>query len=233
MFGRMKGNMALMTTLAIASLTIGTAAGAQRSKARRVAPEPARREAVDDRTLGFMFGIHSIAAPGVNISGEDIDGTFSTGFGAGAGVMLGYGFNERFSGFVSLDVAKQRTGEDVHPEGTFGLGHIELGVRANVPMANMENTLPYVSASVGRFAVGAHIEEEDTDEDYDTSLSGAMVALGAGFQHFFSPSMALDAGVAMSFGKFGTWTEDGDTEDLDVNRSTALRFRVGLTCRPR
>jgi hypothetical protein len=232
MFGRMKGNIGLITTLAIASLTLSTSASAQRSKARRVTPEPTRREAIDERTLGFMFGVHTIAAPGINISGEDIDGTFSTNFGAGAGVMLGYGFNERFSGFISLDVAKQQTGEDVHPEGTFGLGHLELGVRANVPMTSLVNTLPYVSASVGRFAIGAHIEDEENDEDYDTSLSGAMVAVGAGFQHFLSPRMALDAGVSMSFGKFGTWTEDGDKEDLEVNRSTALRFRVGVVWRP-
>src|SRR5215216_6655781 len=68
-----------------------------------------------DRMRGFMLGVHSIAAPGLTLTGEEIGGSFVTKFGAGAGVTVGYGITRLFSAFASLDVAKQNTAPDVEP----------------------------------------------------------------------------------------------------------------------
>ena len=146
-----------------------------------------------DRMRGFMLGVHSIAAPGLMPPAERSAARSITEFGAGAGVTVGYGFTRRFSGFASLDVAKQNTAPDVEPAGSWGLTHFEVGGRANIPLG-ASSTVPYISASVGRRAMAARSTNEDGDQ-FDTAITGPMIGLGAGVEHFFSRSMALDAGI--------------------------------------
>jgi hypothetical protein len=217
--------------LALASLT--AEADAQRPATRRGATAPSpRRAAPHPRTTGLMVGVHTIAAPGVKVTGEDIDNYFGTNFGTGAGLMVGYGFNERFSSFVSLDLARQQTPADMDPNGSFGLAHFEIGARANLPMQGRPSTLPYVSASVGRRALGARVTDLDTGDEADVSLSGKMFALGGGVEHWLSPTVSLDGGLTLGFGKFDQLDWDGDKDNWQVNGSTSIRMRVGVTWRP-
>lgn len=186
--------------------------------------------AADERMLGWVLGVHTVAAPGVSITGEDIDGTFSTAFGSGVGAMVGYGFSRMLTGFVSLDVARQNvTSEDV--EGNFALVHLEVGARLNIPMAS-PRTVPYASAAIGRRGLGAQATHGEFDEPHPFSLSGTVLTLGGGVQHFFSPQMALDAGLNLGFGSFSQFDDDGDKYRLDVDGSTSVRLKVGLTWRP-
>ena len=205
---------------------------AQRPPSRRAAPlKTDARQMNDGRTTGLSLGVHAIGAPGVSITGDDIDGAFETNFGAGFGAMVGYGFNRTFSAFASIDIAKQKTAPDVYPAGNFGLLHLQAGARANLPLGG-PSTVPYVSASVGRRALGAKITDLDTGESYDSSLSGGMFGLGGGVQHFFSPSLGFDGGVELGFGKLDDLDEDGERATLAVNGSTTIRLRLGLTWRP-
>jgi len=57
-----------------------------------------------DRMRGFMLGVHSIAAPGLTLTGGEIDGSFITQFGAGAGVTVGYGITRLFSAVCNCSV---------------------------------------------------------------------------------------------------------------------------------
>jgi len=206
-----------LATLASVAMLLTNAAHAQSSSG-------------NDRTRGFVLGVHSIAAPGVKISGGDINGEFSTTFGAGAGVTVGYGINRIFSGFTSLDVAKQKTGEDVFPQGSYGLAHFEVGARANLPLGGSA-TVPYVTASVGRRALSARITTDDGDQA-DATMSGGMLSVGGGIEHFFSPTMAIDAGVGVGYGKFNQFKVADDTWDPNANATTSVRLRVGVTWRP-
>lgn len=211
---------------------VGAATMAQPLEAQATATRRgnAPSSANDRRMLGWVLGVHTVAAPGVSITGEDIDGTFSTAFGSGVGAMVGYGFSPMLTGFLSLDVAKQDvTSEDV--QGNFGLVHLEIGARLNLPVRNSK-TVPYASVAIGRRGLGAQATHDEFDEPHPFSLSGTVFTLGAGVQHFLSPKMAIDAGLALGFGSFSQFDDDGDKYDLDVNGSTSTRLKVGVTWRP-
>jgi len=177
-----------------------------------------------------VLGVYTIAAPGVTLTGDDVDGTFKTNFGPGAGVMAGYAFNRTFSGFASVDVAKQGTsGGDLG--GSFGLSHIELGARANLPYGN-DATVPYLTASYGRRALGARVTDDFEGTEYDMRLSGGMFGVGGGVEHVISPTLAVDGGLAVAFGRFSHGDIDGESSSLAVNGTTSIRLRIGMTWRP-
>jgi hypothetical protein len=224
--------LGMMVTIALGSLTTSNAALAQssaRSSSARV--EGGRSTADDSRTKGFVLGVHTLAAPGVSITGGDIDGEFKTNLGMGAGVMLGYGFSRLLTAYASLDVAKQKFANTDYDNATFGLGHIEAGLRANVPLGTPA-TVPYLSASIGRRSIGAHVQDVVAEDEYDMSLSGVSYGIGAGIERFFSPSMAQDLGVAANFGKFDKYDSDHEKATAEVNGSRTIRMRVGVNWRP-
>lgn len=212
--------------LVLVACALSTPVHGQRTSARR----PASIQRTLDRTTGLMIGVHTLVAPGVGISGEDVRSDFHTNLGGGVGAMIGYGFSPIFSAFGALDLAKQGSGMD-DLQGSFGLVHFELGARANLPMGSAK-TLPYVSASVGRRALGARITDYGYDEEYEASFSGGFFALGAGIQRFISPATALEGGVSVGFGSFDRLAIDGDEDDVDVGGSTSVRFRFGVVWRP-
>ena len=183
------------------------------------------------QTKGFVLGVHTVAAPGVSVTGEDIDGEFKTNFGMGAGVTLGYGFTRTLSAFASLDVAKQKFANTDYDNATFGLGHLEAGLRANVPLGT-PTTVPYLSATIGRRSVGAHVHDVVVEEDYDMSLSGMSYGIGAGVERFFTPSMSLDLGVSANFGKLDKFDSDNEKATAEVNGSRTMRMRIGVNWRP-
>ena len=219
----------------LTTVTVPTTARAQSASAG-ARPSSAAVRANDtqptgsDRMRGFMLGVHSIAAPGLTLTGEEIGGSFTTKFGAGAGVTVGYGITRLFSAFASLDVAKQNTAPDVEPAGSWGLSHFEVGGRANIPLG-ASSTVPYISASVGRRAMAARTTNED-GEQFDSAVTGPMIGLGGGIEHFFSRSMALDAGIGIGYGKFTTVRFGEEEYDPKADATTSIRLRLGVNWRP-
>ncbi len=219
----------------LTTVTVPTTARAQSASAG-ARPSSAAVRANDtqptgsDRMRGFMLGVHSIAAPGLTLGGGEVDGEFITKFGAGAGVTIGYGITRVFSGFASLDVAKQNTAADVEPAGSWGLSHFEVGARANIPLGT-SSTVPYLTASVGRRAMAARTTNED-GEQFDSAITGPMIGLGGGIEHFFSQSMALDAGIGVGYGKFNNVKFGEEEYDPKANATTSIRLRLGVNWRP-
>src|SRR6476469_5616550 len=162
--------IAMRVATVTAMFALATAAEAQHSTTHKPTTKAISQPLVPDgRRTGLVLGVYTMAAPGVTLTGDDVDGTFKTNFGPGAGVMVGYAFNQTFSGFASLDVAKQGTsGGDLG--GSFGLRHIELGARANLPYGSA-TTVPYLTASYGRRALGARVSDEVTVTEYGMRLS--------------------------------------------------------------
>jgi len=224
--------IALRVAVVMAMLAHATAAEAQRSTARRPTTR-ARQQitVVDGRRTGFMIGVYTIAAPGVTVSGPDIDeGPFRTAFGPGGGVLVGYGFNRTFSGYASADVAKQGA-NDADLSGSFGLRHLEVGARANLPYGDGA-TIPYVNASFGSRALGARVQDAEEERAYDMKLSGGMFGVGGGVEHVLSPTLAMDGGLQIAFGRFGHADIDGESFPISVNGTTSIRLRLGMTWRP-
>lgn len=216
----------------LAALTASELASAQAPTAHSTAPSAPKADVTkNSRPSGFMLGVHSVGIPGLAIGGgEGQNGTFNTSFGAGGGVTLGWGFNSTFAAFTRLDMVKQKTAPTDTPEGSWGLVHMELGARANVPLGGAA-TIPYVTASFGGRALASTATFED-GETADVSLSGTYFGLGAGIEHAFSRSMALDGGVDLGFGKFSHVKVAGDQTDEQVNPTKSIRLRLGVTWRP-
>jgi hypothetical protein len=228
----MKG-IALAAAMALTIAAHATAAEAQRTTTahRPVARATDRIQVVDGRRTGFVLGVYTMAAPGVTITGGDVDGgPFKTGFGPGGGLLVGYGFNRTFTGFAALDLAKQSAPSD-YGGGSLGLTHLEIGARANLPFGDGA-TVPYLSASVGRRGLGARVEDQTDGTTYNMTLSGGMFGIGGGVEHVISPTLAIDGGLTLGFGRFGQQDIDGDSEAIDVNGSTTVRLRFGMTWRP-
>ena len=230
----MNHTLAGLAAVVLAMGSFTPPAGAQRaaSKGGTSAASKKASSTLGDRTLGISLGVYSLVAPGVSLTGEDIDGTFGTAFGPGAGLMVGYGFNKTWSAYASLDVAKQSTSSGTFPEGSLGLAHFEIGARANLPI-NHPKILPYVNAALGNRALAGRVYDEEEDDFYNESMSGGMLAFGGGAQYFLSPTMSLDGGLTIALGSLSKWTQDGDTETADVDGTRSMRLRFGVTWRPK
>ena len=236
---RIMKEASLAAAMALAIGAHATAAEAQRSttarrpvtKSTKATKEADRIAVADGRRTGFVLGVYTMAAPGVTITGGDVDGgPFKTGFGPGAGFMVGYGFNRTFTGFAAIDLAKQSAPSD-YGGGSFGLSHMEIGGRANLPFGDGA-TVPYLSASFGRRGLGARVNDQLDGTTYTMKLSGGMFGVGGGVEHVISPALAIDGGLTLGFGRFGNQDIDGDSAPIDVNGSTTTRLRVGMTWRP-
>jgi len=220
--------MTRAVTLGLAALTFAPIAGAQRTTtaAKPAASAPTAKE----RTNKWVFGAHTIATPGVSITGPDIDGTFGTGLGGGLGIMAGYELNKAVTGYASLDVARQGSGVN-WMSGSFGLVHAEIGVRATLSKTNPQMQ-PYLQAGIGKRSLGARMTDLEDDEVHDVSLSGNMISFGGGLQYVLSPKVSLDGGVSMAIGNFNQWEDDGDLGTIQVNSSTSIRLKAGVVWRP-
>lgn len=224
MYRSLKG---MMFATVIAAVLTAPEAGAQRTTSSTKGKAPATRE----RTNKWIFGAHTIASPGVSITGPDFEEwPVSTTMGGGVGVMAGYELNKAITAFASLDLAKQNSGVD-WMRGSFGLVHAELGVRANLAQARSQSA-PYLTAAIGRRAIGSRITDLDEDEVYDVSFWGTMVSFGGGLQYLLSPKLSLDGGVELGLGTFDHYESDGDLGTVSANTSTTIRVRAGVVWRP-
>ena len=223
------GRSLSMVIIAVAMLA--QPASAQRgSVPRRTTAAEKKSTPTADQKPGFTLGVHTIAAMGMTVSGADWDGSLKTNFGPGAGVSVGYGFNRTFTAFALFDLAKQgASGDDV--EGSLGLTHLEVGGRMNLPYGSPEN-VPYVMASYGRRTLSARAFDDDVDGEIDVSLIGSVFGLGAGIQHILSPTVTLDGGAELGFGRFSRAEIDGINGPIDLNGNTSVRLRFGVQWRP-
>ncbi len=227
MYRSLKGTM-LVATVATAVLLTASSAGAQRSATpTKTKPKP---PVASQRTNKWVFGAHTIAAPGVSITGPDVDNVFGTGLGGGLGIMAGYELNKAVTAFASFDVAKQNSGVN-YMSGSFGLVHAELGIRAALTKTNPQ-MIPYATAAIGKRALGARVTDLEDDEVYDMSLSGTMLSLGGGLQYKLSPKVSFDGGLEFGIGNFDHVDDNGDLYTIAVNSSTSIRLRAGVVWRP-
>ena len=215
--------------LAMASLMV-TAAVTHAQRTTTVSKPAAKAPAAKERSNKWVFGAHTIAAPGVTVTGQDIDGTWGTGLGGGLGIMAGYELNRAVTAFASLDVARQGSGVN-YMTGSFGLVHAEIGVRAALSRTNPQ-MVPYATAAVGRRAIGARVTDLEDGEVYDITLSGTMLSLGGGMQYRLSPKVSLDGGLEFGIGAFDHVDDDGELYTIAVNSSTSIRLRAGVVWRP-
>jgi len=142
---------------------------------------------------GLMLNAHSVAALGTTLRPSAGPGEpFVTGFGAGGGVQVGYGFTPRLMAYVGVDVAKQGN-RTFGLSGHFGLAHLEAGARLSFPVRG-QRFQPYVTASVARRGLATTAVDPETGESVRIRFSGTSLGAGGGIQYFMSPGSPSTAG---------------------------------------
>jgi hypothetical protein len=139
--------------------------------------------------------------------------------GGGGGVVVGYGFNQRWSLFSQIGVA-QVTSPDF-PDHRYALGHLDLGARIHF------RTGPNVVVPFLQFGVTGRTELDDV-AGVGFSSTGAGLSVGGGFNAHFSPSVAFSTAATWTFGNFNAFKVDGETVDRDPVRVTTARIQVGI-----
>jgi hypothetical protein len=188
-------------------------AGSAQAQRQHTVPRPAR----------WVLNGHSVMALGSNV--EDDFNQIKTSSGLGAGVELGYRVTPRLLAYAGLEIAKQPV--DIEGlSGDFGLTHLEAGARLSFP-SRRGKLVPYVGAWIGRRSLSTTVDNFDTGESFDLSLSGMAAGASGGVQVFVSPKLALDGGLSIGMGKMGNIKSDGvrqPTQSLGNTTTTRLRF---------
>lgn len=174
-------------------------------------------------TQGLILGAH-IGAASLSFEGEDRE------TGGGGGVMVGYGITPMLAVYAGVDLAKVNIDDPEFGESSYALGHVDIGARLS--FANPQRALvPYLNAAFT--ARSASAEVTDGSQSADISITGPAFSIGGGVQYFFSPRLALDAGLAISTGKFNKVKLDGESADIpDADNSTTSRINVGVRFYP-
>lgn len=169
-------------------------------------------------TNGFNIGLH---LNGSSITIEEFGFDDETNSGGGGGLVLGYGFGERAALYLNFDGAAINADE----ADEYTLGHGDLGVLLHFgsPYAALR---PYVDLGLtGRVATF------QTDIG-DVNISGGALTVGGGLKYFFTPGLALDAALKLSFGQFTEVELNGRTADIDDIDANTGRFNIGLVWYP-
>jgi len=180
----------------------------------------------------WVINGHSVAGLSTSVGPANGGGfPLKTSAGLGGGVQVGFMITPRLTAYAGYDIIKQ--GIDVAGlDGDFGLKHLEAGARLSFPVRN-SRMMPYLGGWVGRRSLTSTLQNFDTGEQADYSLSGLAAGLSGGIQYFISPKLSFDGGLSVGLGKFGTEKIDGHQTDAPPVKSTATtRLQFGASWHP-
>ena len=157
---------------------------------------PHAATAQESTTRGFVIGLH---ASGASLSVESQDRNNA----GGGGVFVGYGLNRHVTLFALADGAEfndQSTGDI---QGTWTMGHFDLGVRFNFANS-LRSYVPFLQGSLGARAVGVQDPVVDGSPESEVAFTGGSLTLGGGIDFYFTETFALDVALLWTGGKFDT-----------------------------
>lgn len=174
-------------------------------------------------TAGFFVGAH------INGSSLQLDDVFDTEWGAGAGLLVGYGINKNWAVFANVDGARLR---DENPGfvGNYRLAQLDLGARYTFgkptqpvrPFAELAVTGRRFDAELNLFGITA-----------DTRWTGGGATIGTGADMFVSKSVAISLAGKLTFGKLGDLKINGVEQPSAESRgATSARLNAGVTWYP-
>jgi hypothetical protein len=207
----------IILAVLVASLGATGSAHAQRSHAVR---QPAR----------WVINGHSVAAFGTSVGTGAFD-DLKTSTGLGGGVQVGYMITPRLTAYAGFELAKQNI-DVVGMDGNFGLSQLEAGARLSFPVHG-SRVMPYVGAWVGRRSLSTTIDDFETGQQADLSLSGYAVGASGGVQYFVSPKLALDGALGIGMGKMGNVKVAGQAQQHPaLDNTTTMRLQFGANWYP-
>lgn len=179
--------------------------------------------AQESTTRGFNVGLH--------LSGASLTVDDERSNAGGGGLWIGYGFNRTVQLFVQLDGAEFDV-EDTDVDGTWTMGHGDLGVRFHFANS-LRSWVPYLQVALtGRFVAVEDAVVEGNPET-DVSFTGGALSLGGGILFYFNQTLAADVQVLWSGGEFRQVSVGSVTVDLaDPVEAQSARFNVGISWWP-
>lgn len=211
-----------MQRVLLAVLVTSLGAGTVQAQRPQVVRQPSR----------WVINGHSVAGLGTSVAPANGGGfEFKTSAGLGGGVQVGYMITPRLTAYAGYEIIKQAI-DVVGLEGDFGLKHLEAGARLSFPVRN-SRMMPYLGGWIGRRSLTSTLEDFETGQEADYSLSGLAGGVSGGIQYFLSPKLSLDGGLSFGLGKFSTEKVDGhQTEVPPVKSTTTTRVQFGASWRP-
>jgi len=200
-------------TACIASLSLATAAAAQRSEAPR------------SNTEKLML---SLALSGTSLYSENLQDESHNGGGFSA--QLGWGFNRLFT----LLVDGSGSVMDQDKDDRFVLVHFDVLGRFNFA-GPRRAWVPFVEGGFsGRVAGQDNIVVNGIGgpQEVDLEISGGGLTFGGGVQYYVVPALALGANVRWTVGEFKTVKFNNVSVDGVEIDATTTRINLGLTWRP-
>lgn len=192
--------------------------------AAMLAASAAPSAAQESTTRGFVLGLH---ASGASLQVESQDRNNA----GGAGLLVGYGLNRHFTLLLQADVAEFDNQSAGDVEGTWALGHFDLGVRFNFANS-LRSYVPFLQGSLGVRAVGVQDAVVNGSPENDVSFTGSTFSVGGGIDFYFSEQWALDVALLWSSGEFDTLhVNNASVSGFDIDAKSA-RFNLGVTWWP-
>ena len=183
----------------------------------------ASARAQESTTRGFNVGLH--------FQGSSLVVDDERSNAGGAGLWIGYGFNRTVQLFVQLDAAEFDV-DDASVEGTWTMGHGDLGVRFHFANS-LRSWVPYLEAALtGRVVEVRDGAINDAAQSENISLIGGGLTIGGGLLVYFTETFGLDLQLAWTGGTF-TDLEVGNVtvSNFDLEAQSA-RFNVGISWWP-
>ena len=186
-------------------------------------PSPARIAAQESTTRGFMLGAH---LSGASLTPEDGDRSNA----GGGGIYFGYGFNRTIQLFLQIDGAEFDV-EDAEVQGTWTMGHGDLGVRFHFANS-LRSWVPYLQAALSARGVAVDDAVIAGSPERDVGFYGGALSIGGGIMFYFNETLAADLQLIGSGGRFERIKIDNVTIDgLDFD-ATSARVNIGIAWWP-
>jgi hypothetical protein len=179
------------------------------------------QSATDPSSTQGIFLNARVGGYGVGYEG-DREGT-----GSGFGLRAGYGFSERLTTYVGLEVGSISEGDGFEglPDGDdYNMLFVDLGARLH--FRRDHRLVPFLEA--GGSVVGVWFDNSASQE---ATYGGASVTVGGGLLYFVSPRVALEGAASFAAGGLMEREIAGTTEDVDMGLA-GVRMQVGISYYP-
>lgn len=157
-------------------------------------------------TKGFFLNASLL---GASWTMDDL--SFDDEYGGGAGLKLGYNFNNNFGLFTSLNAALMNPDEN-----EYVLAHLDVGLQGTFGAAT-SRVRPFLNVAASGM----------TAQDDETEINGAGISIGGGALFFLTKSIALDISYTHGLIELTEVKLGSQTFDPDEN-ATTMRLLVGL-----
>lgn len=172
-------------------------------------------------TAGVNLGLFLNGTAAEVEDGDEIDS------GGGITLHLGYGFSQSFQLFA------RATASNIESEGfeddQYALAHFDVGGRFS--FGNTGSALrPFVQG-----AFSGRAASFDLGADGTLDVRGSGLSAGGGLEYFVTEALAIEAGLAWTFGEFTEGrVDDGDWEGLEdfSFEMNTTRFDLGVSWHP-